>query len=82
MKTGNYGDCVILDSECTSDPSPFRRALTDGRAGTDPLFRFSQESYSRLVKEVFVVVGGAGLAVVVTEVQLGTGIESFGPSRR
>ena len=63
-KTGTFDDSIILDSEYTSSFSPLWRALTEGRVGTDPLFRFKQEAYSRLVKEAFVAVGGAALAPV------------------
>ena len=57
-------DSLILDSEYTSRFTPLWRALTEGRVGTDPLFRFKQEGYSKLVKEAFVAVGGAALGPV------------------
>ena len=63
-KTGTFDDSIILDSEYTSSFSPLWRTLTEGRVGTDPLFRFKQEGYSKLVKEAFVAVGGAALAPV------------------
>ena len=50
--------------ECGSGASTLWLALTEKRVGTDPLFRFSQDAYSRLVKEAFVAVGGAALAPV------------------
>ena len=63
-KTGTFDDSLILDSEYTSRFTPLWRALTEGRVGTDPLFRFKQEGYSKLVKEAFVAVGGAALGPV------------------
>ena len=63
-KTGTFDDSLILDSEYTSGFSPLWRALTENRVGTDPLFRFKQEGYSKLVKEAFIAVGGAALAPV------------------
>ena len=63
-KTGTFDDSAILDSEYLQDFGPLWNALVERRAGSDPLFRFTQESYSKVVKEAFLAVGGAALTPV------------------
>lgn len=69
-KTGTFDDSVILDSPYTAELGPMWAALvgcepgSPWRVSSAPLFPFTQDQYSKSVKQAFTAVGGEALAAV------------------